>query len=123
MSYWLTCSPLRHPKMRHAVTLLLELGWACAPFQERALWEQLRDVLDNRDVQGFILAWLARAGVVPLPPDPLALDSYAVHRERIVPCALDLKRATCATKSGIAKSGRWVGRKRRSSQRLRSVIL
>ena len=43
-------------------------------------------MLENRDVQGFIFAWLARAGlfVLLLPPDPLALEGGVVHRERIV---------------------------------------
>ena len=62
---------------------LLELEWGCARFQERTLREKLRDVLENRDVQSCILAWPARAGLVVLPL-PLALDSGAVRRERIV---------------------------------------
>ena len=40
-------------------------------------WEQLRDVLVNRKVQGFIFAWHARAGLVVLLLllYPLALES------------------------------------------------
>ena len=80
---------LRHPKMRDAVTLrdLLELEWDCARFHERTLREQLRDVIQNRDVQSCILAWPARAGLVVLPFHLIHLHLTA---ER-------------AAKSGIAK--------------------
>ena len=105
VSYWLKFSPCATAKCEMLKLCATFWTWSRAAlgFRNSPLREQLRDVLENREVQGFILALLARAGLVSSPSIHLLLKAELCTVSAFA-CAPDLKRTTWETKSGFVKS-------------------